>query len=101
MLRACDGVRREKGRVGVRFIQITEDRQALGQTPPVIELEYGHLTQRVALEVFGRFLFPSASDQMDGDMLDLDAFQVEPDTHPPGSGAPPVSVEFQEGAPTT
>src|SRR5690606_25083676 len=63
-----------------------------------VHLEDGHLLHRVARPVGGGVLLAAVAEEVDGDVLVVDALPGEGDAHPPGGGAAPVPVELHFAA---
>src|SRR3977135_4408778 len=90
--RPAPGIRRQQRRLGMRLLQILEDRHRLKQRRPAVDHERGHYALRVdRLVILGVLL---SLQQIDRDLLDLDSLERESGAHAVGGERAPEPVEF-------
>src|SRR5258706_2913946 len=88
-------VLRQERRLRLGLIQVFHDRNRLEQRRPAA-VEHQRWDQRLGVHPEIVLLVLHALQQIDGDFLDLDAFEPERDFHTVGREGTPEAVEFHE-----
>ncbi len=95
-LGAFERVGRQQRRFGIDIVEILDDRQRLGQHLAAGEFKRRHPLMRIDRHKFRLALLAAVLDQMDGNRLIGQAFEIECNPHAVGGGRAEIGIKFHE-----
>ena len=92
---ARDAILRQQRRVGVRLVQVFDDRQRLREHGRIVHRQRRHQALRIQREIILRALIAHAQVHVDA-LVGHDALEVQRDANAVGRGRAEVIIEFHE-----